>query len=153
MWLQCQLSEQRVAEFLGRAERWCARRVAASTGGSVDRNSPAAGLLWWPGQRRLAANFAGVSRCSILEIFGLLLKPFQGLWEQVIPVLDPLPHTDQPCPHPSPDSTPLDFVHVSFILVPENPSPLIPSNLPSSYCQIVLNFKVCGYTLLACLFC
>ena len=57
----------------------------------MDRNSLAAGLLWWPGQHRLAANFAGFSRCSILEIFGLLLKPFQGLWEQVIPVLDPLP--------------------------------------------------------------
>ena len=44
---------------------------------------------------------------------------------------------------------PLGFVHVSFIDVPENPSPfshhypLPPS--PSGYCQFVLNFNVSGY--------
>ena len=30
--------------------------------------------------------------------------------------------------------------------------PIIPSHLPSGYCQIVLNFNVSGYILLACLF-
>ena len=63
----------------------------------------------------------------------------------------------QPSPPPSPDSTPrLSFVHVSFIVVPENPFPLFPplsSYLPSGYCQIILNFNVSGYILLACLFC
>ena len=37
-----------------------------------------------------------------------------------------------------------------------NPSlflPIIPSYLPSSYCQFVLNFNVSGYILLACLLC
>ena len=41
----------------------------------------------------------------------------------------------QPNPPPSPASTlPLAFVHVSFIVVPENPLPTIPSLLPSGYC-------------------
>ena len=57
-------------------------------------------------------------------------------------------------PSPSLASTlPLSFVHVSFIVVPENPSPFspfIPSTLPSGYCQIVLNFNDSGYILLAC---
>ena len=30
---------------------------------------------------------------------------------------------------------------------------IIPSHLPSGYCQFVLNFNVSGYILLACLFC
>ena len=63
----------------------------------------------------------------------------------------------QPSPPASPDSTPhLGYVHVSFIPVPENPSPFSPiisSHLPSGYCQIVLNFNVSGYILLACSFC
>ena len=48
------------------------------------------------------------------------------------------------------------FVQVRFIEVPENPFPfplIIPSYLPSGYCQFVLNFNVSGYILLACLFC
>ena len=52
-------------------------------------------------------------------------------------------HLHLPCPV----STPPRFVHVSFIVVPENPSTLpsiIPSHLPSDYCQIVLNFNVSG---------
>ena len=32
-------------------------------------------------------------------------------------------------------------------------SPIIPSPLPSGYCQFVLNFNVSGYILLACSFC
>ena len=32
-------------------------------------------------------------------------------------------------------------------------SPIIPSNLPSGYCQYVLFFNVSGYFLLVCLFC
>ena len=60
----------------------------------------------------------------------------------------PLP---QPNPPPSLASNPLGFVHMSFIVVPENPSPLPPiilSHLPSGYCQIVLNFKLSGYIFL-----
>ena len=41
----------------------------------------------------------------------------------------------QPNPLPSPASTlPLDFVHVSFIVVPETLLPTISSPLPSGYC-------------------
>ena len=41
----------------------------------------------------------------------------------------------QPNPPPSPASTlPLGFVVVSFIVVPENLLPTIPSRLPSGYC-------------------
>ena len=54
-----------------------------------------------------------------------------------------------PIPPPSPTSTlPLDFVHVSFIVVPENPSPSVPSPLSSGYCYIVLNFSVVIFCLL-----
>ena len=45
----------------------------------------------------------------------------------------------QPNPPPSPASTlPLDFVHVSFIVVPENPSPHSPLSLPSGYVRLFL---------------
>ena len=67
----------------------------------------------------------------------------------------PPPFPPQPSPPPSPHPTPLGFVHVSFIVVSVNPSPfspIIPSHLPSGYCQIVLHFNVSGYILLACLF-
>ena len=54
----------------------------------------------------------------------------------------------QPNPPPSPASIlPLGFVHVSFIVVP-----VIPSPLPSGYRQIILNFNVFGYILLAFFF-
>ena len=56
----------------------------------------------------------------------------------------------QPNPDPSPASTlPLSFVHVSFIVVPENPSPHCPFSPPSGYCYIFLNFNVSGYILFA----
>ena len=68
------------------------------------------------------------------------------------------PTPPQPSPPPSSNSTPtpLGFVHVSFIVVPENPFPLSPHylfHLPSGYCQIVLNFNVSGYILFAFFFC
>ena len=48
----------------------------------------------------------------------------------------PHPSTpSQPIPPPSPTSTlPLDFVLVSFIVAPVNPSPHYSSPLPSGYC-------------------
>ena len=65
--------------------------------------------------------------------------------------------------HPSPSHLPplfpppLVIVHVSFIIVPANPSPfspVIPSPLLSHHFQQpVLNFSVFGYILLACSFC
>ena len=61
----------------------------------------------------------------------------------------------QPSPPPSPVSTAVVIVHVSFIIVPVNPSPfslIIPSPLPSGHCQPVLNFNVFGYILFACSF-
>ena len=69
----------------------------------------------------------------------------------------PLPPPNASHPHfPPLLPSPLGFVHVSFIVVPGNPPhlpPVIPSHLPSGYCQIVINFNVSGYILLACLFC
>ena len=57
------------------------------------------------------------------------------------------PQTNTP---PSLTSTlPLDFVPVSFIVVPVIPSPHSPLPTPSGYCQIVLNFNVSGYILFA----
>ena len=52
-------------------------------------------------------------------------------------------------PHLPPSILPsFGFVQVSFIHVPDNTSPfppIIPSHLPSGYCQFVLNFKVCSH--------
>ena len=54
----------------------------------------------------------------------------------------------QPSPPPSAVSTPSHYtVHVSFIIVPANPSPffpIIPSPLSSGHCQPVPNFSVFG---------
>ena len=56
-------------------------------------------------------------------------------------------------PSPSPASTlPLGFIHVSFIVVPENPFPHYPFPTPLCYCYIVLNFNVSGYILFAFFF-
>ena len=65
-----------------------------------------------------------------------------------MPPTPPIPAipTSLPCFQP-----PLGFVHVSFIVVPENLSPfspVIPSHLSSGYCQIVLNFSVSSITFL-----
>ena len=63
-----------------------------------------------------------------------------------------------PFPHP-PHLPPLlppphIIVHVSFLVVPENPSPfshIIPSNLPSGYSQIVHYFNISAiFCLLVC---
>ena len=60
----------------------------------------------------------------------------------------------QPNPPASPASTlPHGFVHVSFIVVPENLPPIIPSRFHSGDCQIVLTFSISDYILLAFLFC
>ena len=59
------------------------------------------------------------------------------------------PHHFSPPYLPPPFSPPLVIVHMSFIIVPVNPSPfspIIPSPLPSGHCQPVLNFSVFGYT-------
>ena len=73
-----------------------------------------------------------------------------------------LPFPPTPLPNPSHPHLPalipsgLGFGHVSFIVASENLSPyspIIPSYFPSGYCQIVLNFNVSGYILLACFFC
>ena len=67
----------------------------------------------------------------------------------------PLPSTrTQPVPPPSLTSTlPLDFVLVSFIVAPIDPSPHYPPPLPCGYCYNVINFNVSGYILFAFFFC
>ena len=60
--------------------------------------------------------------CFTLEIIILLLSNYSCLHFLSTP-----PHQPQPNPPPSLASTlPLGFVHVSFIVVPENPSPHYP---------------------------
>ena len=68
----------------------------------------------------------------------------------------PTPAQPLALPTSLPLSSPPLIVHVSFIIVPTNPSPFspeIPSPLPSGHCQPVLNFSVFGYVLLVSLFC
>ena len=48
---------------------------------------------------------------------------------------------------------PHGVVHVSFTVVPENPSPHYPFPPPLCLCQIVLNFNVSDYILFAFFFC
>ena len=65
--------------------------------------------------------------------------------------LHPSP-TLQPSPQPSHFHPTRLIVHVSFIIVPTNPSPCspaIPSTLPYGHCQPVLNFSVFGYVYLS----
>ena len=58
----------------------------------------------------------------------------------------PTPPRHPSHPHlPPPFPPPLVTVHVSFIIVPVNPSPfssIIPSRFPFDHCQPVLNFNV-----------
>ena len=73
-----------------------------------------------------------------------------------IPHHSHLPPQPSPPPSPAPTSPavvlsmcPLYMFLKSLPLF----SSITPSNLPSGYCQIVLNFNVSAYILLACLFC
>ena len=67
-------------------------------------------------------------------------------------------HTPSPT-HPTSHSRSYPCLALSMCplyLFPDDPypfSPVIHSHLPSAYCQCVLYFHVCGYILLACLFC
>ena len=86
----------------------------------------------------------------IFFLFGSFKKKFIVIQLQ-LSAFSPHPSTP-PQANPLPSSTStlcLDFIHVSFIVVTENPSPTIPSPHPSDYCQIVLNFSVSGYILFA----
>ena len=62
----------------------------------------------------------------------LFLKKYFIVVQLQLSAFSPHPSTPpQPVPHPVPTSTlPLDFVHVSFIVVPVNPSPLCPLPTP-----------------------
>ena len=98
-------------------------------------------LNWW-------IFFSMFKNCIFIFKITLLLFNYSGLH-----FLAPSP-PPQPNPPPSLASIlPLGFVHVSSIVVPENPSSIIPSHFPSGYCQIVLTFSVSGYILLALFFC
>ena len=66
--------------------------------------------------------------------------------------LHPSPTPAFPTSLPFPPPPPI-IVHVSFIIVPTNPSPFspeIPSPLPSGHCWPFLSFSVFGYILLVC---
>ena len=69
-----------------------------------------------------------------------LIKIFFIVIQLQLYAFSPRPSTPpQLNPPPSPTSTlPLDFVHVSFIVVPENPSPTIPSPLPPAIVRLFL---------------
>ena len=61
----------------------------------------------------------------------------------------------QPSPLPTLDPTPFDFVHVSFIHVPENPSPFslfppLSPPLPSGYCLFLISMSLVIFCLLIC---
>ena len=94
---------------------------------------------------------------SVLPLNFSIFQNFSKLFFIVVQVqLSPFsPHYS---PHPShPHFPPLILPPFCFVHVPENPFPFLPpiisSHLPSGYCQLVLNFKVSGFILLACLFC
>ena len=88
----------------------------------------------------------------LFVLFCFLINLFIFIQLQ-LSAFSPLPSIPpQPVPPPSPTSTlPLDFVLVSFIVTPIDPSPHYP--LPCGYCYNVLNFNVSGYILFAFFFC
>ena len=63
----------------------------------------------------------------------------------------PPPHPSQSHLPPPPPPSPFDFVLVSFIVTPIDPSHHYP--LPCGYCYNVLNFNVSGYILFDFFFC
>ena len=80
--------------------------------------------------------------------FSLLLFKYSFL------LFPPTPPHPLALPASLPFPSPLVIVHMSFIIVPINPSPfspIIPFPLPSDHCQPVLNFNVFGYTILCLL--
>ena len=88
--------------------------------------------------------------------FSFLLFNFLLLFKNSYLPFPPTPPHQPSSPYLFPLFPPLVIVHVSFIIVPVNPSPfssIIPSPLPSGHCQTVLNFNVSGYILLAHPFC
>ena len=91
------------------------------------------------------------------QTFFLFNLQFFYCCSSTVVCLFPPPQANTPAlPTSLPVSTPhLVIVHVSFIIVPANPSPFppeIPSPVPSGHCQPVLKFSVFGYILLACSF-
>ena len=88
--------------------------------------------------------------CKIKDIFFFFLKHFFVVQLQLSAFS---PHSYPP-PHPNPppslaSTLPLGFVHVSFIVVPENPSPHRP--LPTSPLAIVRLFLTSKYLVIFCL--
>ena len=80
--------------------------------------------------------------------FFLLLFKYSCL--HLPPTIPPKPHY----PHLPPLLLPpLVFSTCPLELFLKTLPPIIPSHLPSGYCQIVLNFNVSGCILLACWFC
>ena len=117
---------------------WC-----ADTDGFPE-HSPSGGSLYYkgPALQKIILFVLSPPINIYQRIYTLSLSPFYFIVVQV-----------QLSAFPPPLLAPTSgFVHVSFRVVPENPSlfpPIIPSHLPSGYCQIVLNFSVSGYTLFA----
>ena len=69
------------------------------------------------------------SKCSLSlsQAAVVLIFHYSFTFSRTSYVWNHIPLPPQPNPPPSPASTlPLDFVHVSFIAVPENPSPHCP---------------------------
>ena len=94
---------------------------------------------------------AVINLCAYLFIYLLFYCCSNAVVCIFLPPLAP----QQPSSRASPESIPPGFVHVTFRVIPENPSTLSPFytlHLPTGYCKFVLNFNVSGYiVLLVCL--
>ena len=88
------------------------------------------------------------------RFFNLFLYCCSSIVASICP--PPLPTTPAiPTSHPRsypPLALSMGPLYMFLTTLPLLP-PIIPSHLPSSYCQFVLNFNVSGYILLAYLFC
>ena len=87
---------------------------------------------------------------SMIYFFLIILLVFKYSCLHLLPTTPPTPATSLPWFHPP---LVLSMCPLYLFLKTLPPFiPIIPSHLPSGYCQIVLNFNVSGYILLACLF-
>ena len=101
-----------------------------------------------------------VKKTHLLRFFFLIFI-FKKIFIVVQVQLSPFSHHHFPPLHPPHLPPSILSTHLSLsmglctcsLMTLSVLSPVIPSYLPSGYCQFVLYFNVSGYILLACLFC